>query len=371
MLSITVIGWHLLMVFTLLAVPPALSVVLTAAENTPVDLALPMPQPRGGVLGTSHVSPDDDEKTYFEKLPADQLVTGSIFQGYDLAGQEGNYIGWYGIVRGIKENPAAKQTTLAVQHVYSDAQTDAHIMTVSCYGAGDFVTTLKGTHLPLLPLRLVKIYGKVKSYTAGKPTVFADFVKEWDWGNFNFMDYGADKSNQEWKALNKVTDRRQIYDPYPKTRYYRERLGDAPAHIYDVMTEDQVKRYAEKIPREPSSEDEMALPLTAPLFVGKVVRVDPEYKGQRMPFVLAHSQLSEYVEFVKAGMARRVAEIDKEHMAPIESDTDVLVVKYALPDELSTATYLVRPLSGKFKDQEWWLPGFVLKAKTNPTSPKK
>jgi len=360
-----VIGSRLLaaLIFTM-AVLPAPSVVLTGTKDTPVDLALPMPQPRGSGLGTKSVKPDEDEKPFFDKLPADQVVTGSMLEGYDLAKNAGQYVGWCGIIRGIKEDPKANETTLTIQHTYSDGQTDTHIMTVSFNGAGDFTAKLRGTHLPLLPLRLVKVYGTAKKNGSDKPVVDAVFIKEWDWWNFNFMDYGQDGRNPQWKSANKISDSRQIYDPYPKAKYYRDRLGDAPACLYDVMKSDQVMRYAKKGPVEQTGVPEMALRLTAPLFVGQTVRVEAEDQGHSMPFAPAFRELSEYVEFVKAGMAGRIAAVDRTHVAQIEAGINVLVLKYALPDQLSSAAYLVRPQSGKYKDQEWWMPGFVLKARS-------
>jgi hypothetical protein len=344
----------------LLVVPPAAAVVVTGPQDTPVDLALPMPPPPGPGLGTTGVLPDDDEKPYFEKLPPDERVTGSIFDKYTLDGKQGKYAGWYGIIRDIKEEPPANQTTLTVQHVYSDGLTDSHIMTVSLYGAGDFTVKLKGTHLPLLPLRLVRVYGAVERYTEDKPVIPADFVKVWEWSSFNFMDYGTDKSNPQWIALNKMSDGRQIYNPYPKAQYYRERLGAAPAHLYGVMTQDQIWQYARRVPANHFGPHEMASPLRAPLFVGRKARVVAEHRGERMPFAPALSRVDEYVEFVQAGLARRPANIDREHIAKIEPDTEVVVVKYALPEERMAAVYQVRPVTGKYKGEEWWVPGFVL-----------
>ena len=148
------------------------------------------------------------------------------------------------------------------------------------------------------------------------------------------MDYGTDTGNPKWKSLNKIPDGPDIYHAYPPAWYYRDRLGEAPAHLYDVMTTAQIANYAKKIPVAKSGVPEMAMPLTAPLFVGQRVRVSAEHNGQHVPFALGVSTLSEYVEFIKAGMARRIAAIDKEHIAPIEAGIDVLVVKYGLPDEL-------------------------------------
>jgi hypothetical protein len=57
------------------------------------------------------------------------------------------------------------------------------------------------------------------------PAVQSDYVRQWDWGQFTFMDlYGTQKGNKEWKKLNKVKDDR-MYNPFPKQKYYEDRLG--------------------------------------------------------------------------------------------------------------------------------------------------
>src|SRR4030095_5608495 len=120
----------LLMVLILVSVPSSLAVVVTGSQDTPLDLALPMPKPKGSNLGTARVQPDEDERPSFQKLAADELMTGSILSSYALGDKKGKYIGWYGIIRSIKEDPSTNQTTLCLQHTYCDGQTDTHMMTV-------------------------------------------------------------------------------------------------------------------------------------------------------------------------------------------------------------------------------------------------
>jgi hypothetical protein len=57
----------------------------------------------------------------------------------------------------------------------------------------------------------------------GVPTVKADYIRVWHLGDFTFMDYGADASNERWKKLRQKVD--LIYNPEPDATYYEKLLG--------------------------------------------------------------------------------------------------------------------------------------------------
>ncbi len=179
-------------------------------------------------LGTKKYAPSKKESEFFDRLASDENVTGGIFGDYSITGKVGKYIGWYGIVRRIKESKEKGTTELLVEMKYFDGLTDLHIMAVSFNGAGDFEAILLGTGHDIKPLSFVKVYGQVEKEVESVPYVSACYVREWDWGTFTFlMAYGEQKGNTAWQKLNKVP-LDDIYDAWPNGAYYEKRLGERP-----------------------------------------------------------------------------------------------------------------------------------------------
>lgn len=145
---------------------------------------------------------------------------------YQLAGQVGEYVGWFGIVRGAEFSEQAGETRLLLEHKYFDNLTDLRLHVVSLYGAGDFAVTIprRIDEDEISPLSLVCVYGPVAADANGRVSIKADYIRVWDWGRFTFMDYGVDKSNSTWVALRKVTGSR-VYDSEVSLKYYEDRLG--------------------------------------------------------------------------------------------------------------------------------------------------
>src|ERR1043166_140704 len=219
----TILTAYALLFFCLL-LPLHFASAQETSETTPVEQAEALPRPPAGTLGTMDYKPAEKEKPFFAKLTADEQTNGSMFSGYSITGKKGIYVGWFGIVRGIEENQATKETKLLVEHKYFDGLTDTHILALSFNGGGDFTAVLSGTGLGIKKLSLVKIYGVVQSETNSIPDLKPEYVRHWDWGRFTFLDeYGSQKGNAEWQKLNKVKGR--IYSPFPDQKYYEDRLG--------------------------------------------------------------------------------------------------------------------------------------------------
>ena len=108
---------------------------------------------------------------------------------------------------------------------YFDGMTDSDKMTVSFNGSGYFYVFVKNESFNIKPLRLIKIYGSVflglNLYTA---YIEAEYIRVCDWGQFNFMNYGKDYGNPNWKKLNKIP-LEKIYSSNPDDKYYEDRLG--------------------------------------------------------------------------------------------------------------------------------------------------
>lgn len=197
-----------------------LSSVVAMPNDTKVENSKQLP-PARNVLTTVQYAPTETEQPFFNKLAGEEKITTD----YSIRNKTGTYVGWFGIVRKIDEDKAKGITTLLVEMKYFDGLTDGHIMTVSFYGDGDFNVVANGIGLGLKPLSLVKVYGTVEQQTVSTPELHAEYIRQWDWGSFNFMDYGKDNTNPEWRKLNKITDLEGIYEANPTQKYYEERLG--------------------------------------------------------------------------------------------------------------------------------------------------
>lgn len=181
---------------------------------------------RGNSLGTKAYEPSDKEQPFFKKLGKDEVATGGLAGDYDITEKDKVFVGWFGIVREIKEDMEKGETTLVLEHKYFDGLTDVHILALSFNGSGDFKATLPGVGYKLQPLALVKVYGTVAgSGRKALPVVKAEFVRHWDWGTYTFlMASGKQSGSEKWRKLNTV-DLDDIYEPYPNKEYYEKRLG--------------------------------------------------------------------------------------------------------------------------------------------------
>lgn len=181
---------------------------------------------RGIGLGTKSYEPSEREAPYFKKLAEDEVATGGLVGDYDITKKDKKYVGWFGIVREVKEDKANQRTTLLLEHKYFDGLTDIHILALSFNGSGDFRAVVPGIGHQIRPLALVKVYGTVAGpQGASLPEVNSEFVRHWDWGTFTFlMASGKQRGSEKWRKLNRV-DLDDIYDPYPADAYYEKRLG--------------------------------------------------------------------------------------------------------------------------------------------------
>lgn len=111
--------------------------------------------------------------------------------------------------------------------------TDLHIQTVSIFGAGDFEAVVHTPKLELLPLVLVRIYGKVVGEKNGRPEVDAQYVRYWNWLYFNFSDYGKDKKLSAFDHDLKLSGVR-IYSSHVDRYYYPARIQAGPEQLDQI-----------------------------------------------------------------------------------------------------------------------------------------
>jgi hypothetical protein len=202
-------------------------VASTCRAQTPIDIQPVKELKRTNSLGTCGYKPTDKEAPYFKKLEASEQATCSFMGEYDIHKKQNKYVSWFGIVRGVLEAKPGGSMTLLLEQKYFDGLTDCHIMLVSHAGSGDFRATLGPIEGEILPLMLVRIYGKVDGESNGTPHLAVDYGRVWPWGTFTFTDMGAgDKSNPEWAKFCQICKKGKIYNPYPDRNYYLGMLGD-------------------------------------------------------------------------------------------------------------------------------------------------
>ena len=180
---------------------------LVNEDQINVDVAVDMPPPEG-------VSKLDWEKQRKDEGKDDKRIKS---ENFTLESQNGKYVSWFGIVRESKGNE------LLLEHKYFDGLTDLHLQIISINGAGDFNALTSGKSIEIPRLSLVRIYGKL-NVKNNKIIVDAEYLRIWPQGQFAFMDYGFDKSNENWKALRKIKND-DIYSSRPNENYYFLVLG--------------------------------------------------------------------------------------------------------------------------------------------------
>lgn len=200
---------------------------IRSIAGTPIEKETVKELKPTGSLGTCDYSPTATEKSFFNKLSMNERSTGSFMKEYDIQKKNGQFVSWFGIVRGIYRVPNSDEWNLLLEHKHFDGMTDCHIMLVSISGSGDFSAKVEAADVPVPALSLVRIYGKVTRGKDGAPQIIAEFVRVWPWMTFTFTDLGGqDKTNEKWKINCKLCDRGKVYRPYPNEQYYRDALGD-------------------------------------------------------------------------------------------------------------------------------------------------
>ena len=187
-------------------------------------------------VGTCVYGPTKIEQVFFDRLSEMGQTTlqekpgaEAVEHEFKLAGHEGEFVSWLGVVREIKPKADGMEGILLVQNTYFSGVSDCHIQTVEINGAGDFQIAVDQLPKDLLPLVLVRVYGTVVGTRDGLPTVQADYLRVWHWFQFNFMDYGDDRGNPKWRTAMRLPPDESIYHIGVSGRYFDERLGPTVA----------------------------------------------------------------------------------------------------------------------------------------------
>ena len=183
--------------------------------------------------GTCDYEPTATEKPFYDRLNKDERTTLQSKGGaeaepsvFAVKGHSGQFVSWFGIVRQITRDSANGHSILLVENKYFWGFTDCDIQMVEITGAGDFQVEVSEIPADLLPLVLVRVYGRVTAEDRNHPLVKSEYVRVWHWGQFNFSDlFGEDHGNPEWKKRVKLTQGEKAYQRGLSWKYYEERLG--------------------------------------------------------------------------------------------------------------------------------------------------
>jgi hypothetical protein len=138
-----------------------------------------------------------------------------------LLGKKDKLVAWFGILR---ERTAKGATdTWLIEHKYYDGLNDFHIQLASLFGAGDFTITAADPKAQLQRHALVRVISTVTEEKDGVPHVKPEYIRVWNLGDYTFMDYGVDASNERWVKLRQKMN--LVYSPTPTVEYYEKLLG--------------------------------------------------------------------------------------------------------------------------------------------------
>jgi hypothetical protein len=206
--------------------------LLAAHGNTLVEFSIDEAPLSDGAVGTCEYGPTDTEKPFLLRLSEEGRSTIETRpdewgepQHFTLHGHQGEFVSWFGIVRHITRIGWPHHGRLLLQNTYFSQYTDCHTQTVEINGGGDFQAELSDLPDDVIPLVLVRVYGVVRQEIDGCPVISAEYVRVWHFFQFNFMDFGLDHSNPEWRNRIKLDPGERIYHIGVSPTYYAERLG--------------------------------------------------------------------------------------------------------------------------------------------------
>lgn len=224
---------HLKHVASILVAFTMVSVATPLDAESIVEFSMDEAPLAGLSVGTCEYGPTDTEQPFFLRLGEEGQSTietkpgelGDKGEAFTLHGHQGQFVSWFGIVRHIMRVGWPHYGRLLLQNTYFDGLTDCHTQTVEINGGGDFAAEVSDLPDDLIPLVLVRVYGVVREGNDGQSVIKADYVRVWHFFQFNFMDFGVDHSNPEWRNRIKLPPDEEIYHIGVSQKYYEERLG--------------------------------------------------------------------------------------------------------------------------------------------------
>jgi hypothetical protein len=203
--------------------------------------------------GTAVYTPTQDEEQFFNRLAvADRLTVESTAQEtehakFQLRGHVDQFVSWFGIIREATPYISKPGGALLIENKYFKGSGDQSLQTVSLRGGGDFKGDLSSFSKDLAPLSLVRIYGKVVREEGDVAVVQASFVRIWDVGQYNFDDYGVDRSKSAWTKKRQLKSDERAYASKMSADYYIRRLSPTEEQAQKIkvlfMSDEERQKY--------------------------------------------------------------------------------------------------------------------------------
>ena len=118
--------------------------------------------------------------------------------------------------------------------------------------------TLQSFPRDIIPLVLVRVYGVVTGEREKRSVIKADYVRVWHWFRFNFMDFGEDHSNPEWKKRQNLPPDALIYDLMSQD-YYNQHRKKNKAKLSKPKVQTETKKKSPKKTAPPKQQRHQAI----------------------------------------------------------------------------------------------------------------
>ena len=207
--------------------------------------------------GTATYAPTEEEQPFFDRLaPKDRVTVESKPQEtehakFQLRGHVGKFVSWFGIIHEATAYRSKPGGFVLIENKYFKGGGDQNLQTVSLRGGGDFKAEMTTFSEDLAPLCLVRIYGNVLREEGEVPVIEAAYVRIWDVGQYNFDEYGVDRTSQRWTKNRSLKSNEPVHASTLSAEYYIKRLGPTgdqaqKIKVQFMSAEERQKYYEER-----------------------------------------------------------------------------------------------------------------------------
>jgi hypothetical protein len=203
--------------------------------------------------GAAAYTPTEEEQQFFDRLASQDRITveskpqETEHAKFQLRGHVHQFASWFGIIREATPSLSKPGGTLVIESKYFKGSGDQNLQTISLRGGGDFKAQLTSFSEDFAPLCLVRIYGNVLREEGELPVIEASYVRIWDVRQYNFDDYGVDRTNKRWTSNLRLKSSESVYASKVSADYYINRLGPTAEEAQKIkvlfMSDEERQKY--------------------------------------------------------------------------------------------------------------------------------